>query len=130
MKLLNRCLLSLATLLIVNLAIGQTVDEVISKHIDAMGGKDKLSSINSLRITNSVDMMGNETPSTIIVVNGTGYRSELEFNGTKIIQVYTATGGWATTPDNPDPRAMSDAQYKSGQDQIYIDPFLYLAGRG
>jgi hypothetical protein len=40
----------------------QTVDEVISKHVEAIGGKEKLSQVKSLYAENSVDVMGNSAP--------------------------------------------------------------------
>ena len=76
----------------------QTVDEVISKHLAAIGGKDAISQVKSMAMETSVQMMGNDAPSTTLVVDGVGYKSETEFNGTKIIQCYNDKGGWTVNP--------------------------------
>ena len=72
----------------------QTVDEIISKHIDAIGGKEKLSQVKSLYTENSMDVMGNSAPQKEYLIEGKGYKSEVEFNGASIIQCYTDKSGW------------------------------------
>lgn len=42
--------------------------------------------------------MGNEAPSITYILNGKGYRNELDFNGSKIIQCVTDKGGWGINP--------------------------------
>ena len=42
----------------------QTVDEIINKHIDAIGGKDKVAGVKTLSIESTLEVMGNEAPST------------------------------------------------------------------
>ena len=54
----------------------QTVDEIISKHVEAIGGKEKLSQVKSLYTENSVDVMGNSAPQKEYLVEGKGYKSE------------------------------------------------------
>lgn len=131
MKILHS-FLSLAAVLSISLVNAQTVDEIISKHLEAIGGKEKLAAINSVKMENIFEIMGNDAPSTTVIVNGKGYRSETEFNGQKSIQVYTDKSGWAINPmaGSSEPQAMPDEQYKSGVEQIYIVPFLDYAARG
>ena len=100
----------------------QTVDEIISKHIDAIGGKEKLSQVKSLYTENSMDVMGNSAPQKEYLIEGKGYKSELDFNGTSIIQCYTDKSGWMINPmaGGTDAQAIPDAVYKSGKPQIYL----------
>ena len=132
MKIIKPLSLLLAALFSIASVYGQTVEEIIAKHIDAVGGKEKLSTITSVRMENTVQLMGSEGPSTTIILNGKGFRNESEFNGQKIVQVYTDKGGWAINPfaGGDDPQAMPDEQYKSGEDQIYVGPLLDYAARG
>jgi hypothetical protein len=46
--------------------------------------------------------------------------------------VYTDKGGWQINQfaGMTDPQAMPDEQFKAGEDQIYIEPFLDYAARG
>jgi hypothetical protein len=76
--------------------------------------------------------MGTDAPSTTVVVNGKGFRNESEFNGQKMIQVYTDKGGWAINPmtGGTDPQPIPAEQLKGVQDQIYVVPFLDYAARG
>jgi outer membrane lipoprotein-sorting protein len=110
----------------------QTADEIIAKHIEAIGGKEKLAAINSVRMENTMHVMDNDAPSTVVVLNGKGYRSESEFNGQKMVQVYTDKSGWAINPfaGSSDPQAMPDDQYKAGLGQLYIVPLLNYGARG
>jgi len=100
----------------------QTVDEIISKHIDAIGGKEKLSQIKSLYTENSVEVMGNSAPQKEYLLEGKGFKSELDFSGTSIIQCYTDKSGWMVNPmaGGADAQALPDAVYKSGKPQIYL----------
>ena len=77
---------------------GQTVDEVISKYLDARGGKDKLNAIKSVYMEGARQMMGNEIPVKITIVSGKLFRTDFEFSGTNYYTITTPTEGWSFTP--------------------------------
>ena len=117
-------LLFAVTMITVSVLNAQTIDEVITKHTQAIGGKEKLSQVKSLYIENSVEVMGNSVPQKEYLIEGKGYKAEVEFNGSNIISVYTDKGGWTVNPmaGGTDAQAMPDALYKSGK------PLIYFAG--
>jgi hypothetical protein len=133
MKLLRFSLLSLVALLGLSRLQAQTADEIVAKHVDAVGGKDKIGQVTSVYTESNIQVMGNDAPSSTTVVIGKGFRSESEFNGQKLIQVYTTTGGWMVNPfaGGTDAQAMPDAQYKAGKEQMWLDgPFYNYQSRG
>lgn len=113
-------------------AQAQTADDIINKHIEAIGGKEKLSAINSVRMESSMSVMGQEAPATSVVVNGKGARSDVSFNGQTITQVYTDKGGWGINPmtGQSAPQAMPSEQYEAAQDQIWIVPLMNYKANG
>lgn len=98
MRFLRVVLLAVTSVLAVANLQAQTADEIVNKHIDAMGGKEKLGSLKSLYIEYDMEVMGNQAAGTSSLVNGKGYRSETDFNGQKIINVITDKGGWTINP--------------------------------
>ena len=132
MKLVKRSLLSLTVLVSVVAVQAQTADAVIAKHLEAIGGKEKLKSITAVRMENTMQVMGSDAPSTTVIVNGKGFRNESEFNGQKMIQVVTDKGGWMVNPMTgaSEPQPMPAEQLKGAQEQLYVVPFLDYAARG
>jgi hypothetical protein len=124
-------LLSLAALLPA-VFYAQTADDIINKHIEAIGGKDKLSAINAVRFETTMQVMDNDAANKIVILNGKGYRSDMDFNGQSLVQVYTDKGGWAINPFGGDGQQtpMPDDEYKAGASQIYAVPLLNYASRG
>ncbi len=121
MKHLKFSLLAAATLFATTLTKAQTVDDIIAKHTEAMGGADKISQVSSVYIESSIQAMGNESPNTTIILNGKGYKTESEMMGSKMVQVYTDKGGWMINPmmGASAPTPMDADLYKSGEDQVY-----------
>jgi hypothetical protein len=134
MKLLRLSLLAVATLFCGVYSFAQTADEIISKHVDAIGGKDKISKIKSIYTESTAQIMGNDAPVVTTVLNGKGFKSETEFNGSKIIQALTDKGGWMINPmaGSSSAQALPDEQYKAAKDQIYVGGELvnYAANGG
>lgn len=132
MKIAKFCLLSLTVLLSAATVHAQTAEDIIAKHIQAIGGKEKLTAINSVRMESTMQVMGSDAPSTTTIVNGKGFRNESEFNGQSIVQVYTDKGAWMINPmmGGSDPQQVPEEQAKAAQDQIYVVPFLNYAARG
>jgi hypothetical protein len=100
----------------------QTVDEVIGKHIEALGGKEKLSQLKSLYIENTMEVMGSTAPQKEYLIEGKGYKSDVEFNGMNIISCFTDKSGWIINPmaGGSGAEAMADGLYKAGKPQIYF----------
>lgn len=120
-------------LLTVTYASSQTADGIIQKYLQAIGGKEQISKINSLYIEGKMDVMGNEGIIRTTTLNGKGYKQEMEFMGSVITNCFNDKEGWSINPmmGGVSPETMPEAQYNIGKDQIYIGaPFIFYAEKG
>jgi hypothetical protein len=76
----------------------QSVDEIINKFVEANGGKERMAGVKSLYTEGELDFMGNKGPSVTYMVNGKGFKNEIDFNGQKIVSCYTDKGSWTINP--------------------------------
>ena len=104
-----------------------SADEIVSKYVAAIGGKDAIGQVKSISTEASVQVMGNDSPSTTTLVDGVGYKSEVNINGTIIITCFTDKGGWNVNPmaGQNDPAPMPEEVYNAGKGQIYVGGPLY-----
>src|SRR5690242_17295559 len=102
MNSLKIAVFSLSFLSLVTLRVqAQTADEVIAKHLDAMGGKEKLQSLKSIYME-GVAVMGNgmEINSKSWKVKDKLYRQEISFGMGNVVVIVTPTKGWSSNPRN------------------------------
>jgi hypothetical protein len=79
-------------------ASAQTVEEIIGKHIEAIGGTDNLSAVKSMKTVGFAKMMGMEFPFTIYNVVPDKVYFELSIQGKLIKQGSDGTTTWAVNP--------------------------------
>lgn len=95
-------------------AFGQTADELLEKNIKAQGGKEKLKSIQSMRITGKMKMGPMEAPITITKARPSEMRVDFIVQGMTGTSAYDGTTGWNLMPfmGNKDPQKMTEEQLK------------------
>lgn len=111
----------------------QTVDEIISKYFEALGGKDKVASMNTVYMEYDADMNGNAVSGISWVVNKKAMKNEMDFMGQHAIQCYTDTSGWSIMPltGQTTPTNMSIEQVKAGNGPMDLaGPFFNYAAKG
>jgi len=114
-------------------ASAQTADEIITRYIQAVGGREFLTGITSLYTENKIEIMGNETIQKTTLLNGKGYKAEMDIMGSPLVTCYTDKGGWTINPYTGGTEAteMPESQYNAGKDEIYIcSPFLNYVEKG
>ncbi|WP_420147996.1 outer membrane lipoprotein-sorting protein [Spirosoma sp.] len=103
----------------------QTVDEIVDKHVAAIGGMDKLSNVKTLYIERSLAVQGMEIPSKSTILVGKAMRNESSVMGNSMVQVVDGTTGWMIRPammgGSGDPEDMPADQLKQQVGQL--DPF-------
>lgn len=105
----------------------QTAEEIIGNYLNAIGGKDQICQITSVYTEGSLDAMGNTGIIKTTLVNGKGYKQEIDVMGTQVVMCYTDSMGWQVNPmtGNYSAEKMPDNQFKSGRDNIFIGgPFV------
>ena len=127
MKKITSLLLATVCFCISGAVQAQTADEIVAKHIEAIGGKDKLSKIKTLYTETTSEVMGNQSTGKTYMVDGKGYKSESDFGGQKMVQCFTDKSGWAVNPfaGGTAPVQMSADQYNYGRSQIFTGGALY-----
>lgn len=104
----------------------QTVDEIVNKHIDAMGGKDKLKNLQSMYTEGIMEVRGMEIPLKLWLVNDKAMRMEFEVMGSNNIQVVTRNGGWLQMPmQGPEPKVMDSSMVHAMQSRLDLAGELY-----
>lgn len=122
MKALKLGLLSLTMFLAAAGTQAQTADEVISKHITAIGGAAAWKAITSIRREASLNVQGTDVALVITTVQGKGTRQDISVMGMDGYSIITPSKGWtympfqgqtATTP-------MPDEDVKASQEALDI----------
>ena len=111
----------------------QTLDEIIGKYITALGGKEKLMSLKTLKMGGALSVMGNEVSIVVTRKHLVGSRADLSIQGSENYQIVTPDKGWAFMPIQgmSAPTEMPEQQFKVGQTQLDIQsPFLDYKEKG
>jgi len=114
-------------------AFSQTADEVIAKYIDAIGGKAKWASFNSMRVEGQIEVQGITIPYTLSAINNKGYRMDAEFQGMKLVEIVSPTAGWAMNGFQGQSalQPMSEEDLKTKVDQLELqDQLIDYAAKG
>lgn len=76
----------------------QTVDEILSKYHETIGGVDKWKSLHSMTATGNLSMQGFDLPFTTHAKRPNKMRMLIQVQGMEIIQAYDGTDAWALNP--------------------------------
>ncbi len=115
-----------------NTLYAQTVDDVINKHIDALGGKDKVKGIKSVYQEGVTVMQnGNELTIKSWKVQDKLYRNEFQFGMGSVTTIITDKEGWRSNPRNGGAfEAIPEDRVKMQQFELDINPLVDYAAKG
>jgi hypothetical protein len=120
-------------LIMVQFAQAQTVDEVIAKHITALGGKEKLASLKTVKMEGSLSVQGADVAMVITKKHLVGTRADISVMGTENYQIITPASGTVFMPIQgmSEPTAMPEDQLKAAQGQLDVQsPLLDYKEKG
>ncbi|HVB02238.1 MAG TPA: hypothetical protein VNE41_00830 [Chitinophagaceae bacterium] len=105
----------------------QSADSIVNNYVNAIGGKDSISKINTIYQEASVSVMGTQAPDTIYIANGVGYKNIIGINGQEIIQCYNDSSGWTINPmgGSGDPTPVSQQAYNDSKNEMNVGGALY-----
>lgn len=80
------------------LSFAQTADEIVTKHITALGGADKVAGVKTAQYEQTMSVQGMDITGKTSVVVGKSARSDMSIMGQTITQVVDGDKGWAINP--------------------------------
>ncbi len=102
------------------IAKSQTADEIIAKHIEAIGGEAAWKKVNTLKIHGSLDVQGTDIKISLMQLHGRGMRQDIALQGMEGYQIVTPTQGWTFMPFRGQTQvaAMSEEEVKQAQSEL------------
>ncbi len=92
------CLFGLLLLFSATIFAQANADDVISKIINAQGGKEKLLSIKTIKMIGNMEFSGQKIPFNLYAVDKTAYRTEFTFSGLTGYSIVTKDSGFNFSP--------------------------------
>lgn len=107
-----------------NFVYAQDAVEILTKHIEALGGYDNIKAIKSVKIKQTVTTQGYDIQQTLVIIPGDAIRSETNAVGNITIISVKGDSGWQINPaqyGNSTPVALSSGMVKTlkGQADIF-----------
>jgi outer membrane lipoprotein-sorting protein len=122
MKSIKLLTLAIAGLFITSFSFAQTADEIVNKHIEAIGGKENWKKITSMRSEATLSTQGIEIPVIISQVHNKGVKQEFSVMGMSGYSIISVDGGWNFNPmagqEKPEP--MTQDELNIGKEQLDI----------
>ena len=122
MKPIKLTFLLLASFLI-NLTLqAQTVDEVINKHIEAIGGKENWLKVNSFKMEANISVQGMDIPVNIFQVHNKAQKQEYTVMNMTGYTILTSEEGWSFNPmmGQSKPEQMAKEDVEMGKETLDI----------
>lgn len=88
----------IAILFNTTLIFAQSVDEIIDKHIEAIGGVDKLEGLKTIHSVGKATMMGMDASFEINIIKPDRVKLSIDIMDNKIIQTLDGETGWMINP--------------------------------
>lgn len=108
-------------------------DDIIAKHLAAIGGIDAIKKLNSIYVEGVVSAQGFDLPMTKTVVSGKGAKMTFTFNGMEGYKLSRPDSGWNYMPfmGQSAPVAMDSTEFKETVDELdVVDNFLDYKEKG
>jgi hypothetical protein len=117
---MKKVFLPLVLLMTAFAGIAQNVDEIVTKHIAAIGGAENWKKVNSMIMEGSMNVMGREVGVKITQVNLKGSRQDISVAGMSGFQFTTPETGWMFMPfqGQAKPEPMPADLVKEGLDDL------------
>ncbi len=97
-----------------------TAEEVIQKHIDAIGGEKAWDKVKSVKMVGAMSTQGMEIAVTQTIINDKAFRMDISLMGQTGYMIYTDKGAWQFMPFAGDtkPKEMPAEQASAGKDKL------------
>jgi outer membrane lipoprotein-sorting protein len=95
-----------------------TADQIVQKHVEALGGIAKLNAIQTLVVSGKASILGQtEAPLTIQVKRPNLLRLEMTFQGKTVVQAFDGDIAWTINPlGNSEPKQSSEEDTRAAQE--------------
>jgi hypothetical protein len=102
------------------MSVAQTADEIVAKHITAIGGADNWKKINNMRQEAILSVQGMDIPVVITALHNKATKQEYTVMGMTGYSIITSEGGWNFNPmqGQTKPEPITQDELKYGKDQL------------
>jgi len=117
-------LLAVGLVLAASTAGAQTpsVDEIVAKNLTARGGLDKLRSLQTMKMTGTINVQGMDMPLTVMTKRPNLLFQEMTMQGQRMVSAFDGAKVWAINPMlGPGARELTGAQADMIRDQASFD---------
>lgn len=129
----SAALIALVFALPAGLTAGQSADDIVSKHLAAKGGLDKLKSVSTIRQTTEMSREGTTMRMVVAAKRPNLARQELTVSGQTIVQIFDGTNAWMINPwaGSTEPVALTGPEADLTREQATFDsPLVDYKTRG
>ena len=102
----------------------QTVDDIVAKHITAIGGAEKWKAVKGLEMKNKFSVQGMEIESKTVILAGKSLRTDVSVMGQEIITAVDGETGWSVRPSmmggTGEPEDMPISLVKESRKQVEL----------